>query len=397
MALPDQQFLKELPSVFKDIHSVLTQFSLTPTAVGGIPRDYILNGVIGHDWDIELSSSTLSFSKDHWKDLGKALSALGKVSYLSYEIIRLDTPGYQFEFSPPRKEVYREDWKNLGHSNFDAHFDFKLSFEESARRRDFTVNAIGFRFNDLKKVEVLDPFEGIRHLTEMRLYACSPDFEKDPIRFFRGIRFAFKLKFDFSPTLEATLKEMPLSQISAVHLWSEMNKSQDPLSFYLEVLKWQSFHPELKLPIGQELLVKREEIQRLLKEGHRHETWIMALEWVGLSHEAWAKFFSVSSESSRRLARWAQTSKKFIQLLPEKFHGEFEEIRLLPEFEDLFDWYFSTKQLLQKNPELPLLKMIEDFTPAWVHLYRFEPVKDVKHIDPPLRAKYQVWNLCQRI
>ena len=79
-------------------------------------------------------------------------------------------------------------------------------------------------------------------------------------------------------------------------------------------------------------------------------------------------------------------------------HSRIEpEIKDKAEFDVLFDWYFTTKQLLQKNPNLPLMTMIESYLPAWIHLYRFEVVKDVKHIDPPLRAKYQVWNLCQRL
>ena len=68
----------------------------------------------------------------------------------------------------------------------------------------------------------------------------------------------------------------------------------------------------------------------------------------------------------------------------------------MQEFDILFDWFFSTKQLLQKYPHLPFLKLIEDFLPDWVILFQIELLKDVKHIDPPLRAKYQVWNLCQR-
>ena len=105
----------------------------------------------------------------------------------------------------------------------------------------------------------------------------------------------------------------------------------------------------------------------------------------------------MSTDTSRRLARWAHASREFGKILPESFHGEFEEVREKGDFEKLFDWYFTTRQLLQKNPDLPLMKMIEEFLPHWIHFYRFEPLKDVKHIDPPFRAKYQVWNLCQRL
>jgi hypothetical protein len=153
----------------------------------------------------------------------------------------------------------------------------------------------------------------------------------------------------------------------------------------------------MKLPVGRELLAKIDDLKVVLMDPTFHEEWMIALEWVGISCESWQIYFSLSSETCRRLGRWAEASKKFTTILPEIFHGEFEDVREKPEFEVLFDWYFTTKQLLQKNPELPLLAMIEKYLPDWIHLYRFEVVKDVKHIDPPFRAKYQVWNLCQRL
>ena len=83
--------------------------------------------------------------------------------------------------------------------------------------------------------------------------------------------------------------------------------------------------------------------------------------------------------------------------MPENFHQEFETVKDSPDFVLLFDWYFTTRNLLQKNQKLPLLKIIQEHLPQWIHLYQFEAPKDVKHIDPPYRAKYQVWNLCQRL
>jgi hypothetical protein len=191
---------------------------------------------------------------------------------------------------------------------------------------------------------------------------------------------------------------MPVEGISHSYLWSELQKSRRPVAMLKKLLDWQQLKPDLKLPLSFEAMsFKWEELSRVLSDPSKHETWIIALEWIGVPCESWQKYFSVSSETCSRLARWAQNSKKFILIKPETFHGEFEQIKSLSEFDVLFDWYFSTKQILQKNPSLPLLKMIEDFLPDWIHLYRFEAVKDVKHIDPPLRAKYQVWNLCQRL
>lgn len=175
-----------------------------------------------------------------------------------------------------------------------------------------------------------------------------------------------------------------------------MQKSGDPVALLETLTREKAQHPALRLPV--ELTPgKFLELRNIIADTKKHESWMIALEWIGISSESWRSFFSLSSDSARKIGRWAESSRIFQKLLPENFQGEFEVIRDSENFEKLFDWYFTTKQLLQKNPELPLMKMIEDYLPAWIYLYRFEAPKDVKHIDPPFRAKYQVWNLCQRL
>ncbi len=388
-----KNFDSQLPSSFWPVAEELLKQGFTPTLVGGAVRDFLRTGNSGHDWDIELTHQTFTFNKNVWKDLGKSLSAFGKMTFLPYEIIRLQMDAYQLEFSPPRIEHYRENAKD--HSNFDAEFIFNLPFEEAVKRRDFTINAMGVRFKSKKEIEFLDPLDGARHLSEKILHYAGPDFAKDPVRFLRAHRFANKLKFAFSPELKKVLETMEVSGITPAYVWSEMKKAADPIQFFSYLV--QEKNKELNVPLEPTFTQKLPEIRKVLNDPTKHETWIIALEWVGLSSENWSKYFSLSSETSRRLARWAHSSRDFQKMLPEHFHGEFEEVREKPEFEKLFDWYFSTRQLLQKNPDLPLMKMIEDYLPDWIHLYKFEPVKDVKHIDPPFRAKYQVWNLCQRL
>lgn len=397
MSFDQKKFESELPEVFREVQKILKSFSFTPIAVGGIPRDFLLTGLVGKDWDVEVTHPTLSFSKDLWKDLGNALSQIGRMSFLTYDVIRLGSEGYQFEFSPPRKEVFQQDWEKNGHRNFTVEFDFSLPFEQAVKRRDFTINSLGIKFLSSKEMELLDPLNGVLHLREKMLHPCGEDFHKDPVRFFRALRFSQKLGFFYSEGLKKTLETMPVSTVSPAYLWMEMQKSGKPLEFYEEVLKWRIFHPGLVLPVGEEIFQKNEELKKILVDPALQEIWIIALEWIGIASESWQQYFSLGAESSRRLARWARTSREFIDLKPEIFHGEFEEVRNLPQFELLFDWYFTTKQLLQKNPNLPLINMIQEYLPDWIHLYRFEVVKDVKHIEPPYRAKYQVWNLCQRL
>jgi tRNA nucleotidyltransferase/poly(A) polymerase len=389
-----KKIISQTPPVFFSVLEELTKNGYVATLVGGSVRDFFLNGKLGDDWDIELTHQTIAFNKSDWKDFGKSLSRFGKVSFLPYEIIRVDSDKIQMEFSPPRIEHYHENAK--GHSNFDAEFDFKLPFDKAVGRRDFTLNAMGIRYINKKEVEFLDPLEGLRHLRDKCLFSAGAEFTKDPVRFLRAYRFSQKYNFEFSVALSDLLKSMDLNGLTPTYLWAEMQKSGNPLSYLSKLVKAKKTNPSLKLPLNLSP-DKLEEMNHYLHDPQKHESWLIALEWVDISSDQWTSYFNLSSESARRLGRWARTTKQFQNILPESFQGEFEDIRVSKDFDLLFDWYFTTKQLLQKHPDLPLMKMIGEYLPNWIHLYRFEAPKDVKHIDPPLRAKYQVWNLCQRI
>jgi tRNA nucleotidyltransferase/poly(A) polymerase len=393
MAFDKKDFETKLPPIFLPILDDLLKYGFIPTLVGGTVRDYLLTGVLGKDWDIELSHQTLSFEVGLWKELGRRLSAFGKINFLPYSVIRLEVKDFQFEFSPPRIEHFKEDITH--HSNFEAEFDFKIPFEEAVKRRDFTINAMGIRCHSRKDFEFLDPLDGVRHLHEKVLHYAGSDFTKDPVRYLRAHRFGNRLKFSFSRELRLLLDSMDLDGLTPAYVWSEMKKSADPVQFLSYLV--QEKETGLKLPLDKSLTARINEIRKIIVDPRRHETWIIALEWAGISSERWCKFFSLSPDNCQRLARWTTSSKHFQTVLPEKFQAEFEAVRDTQDFDKLFDWYFSTRHLLQKYPDLPLLKIVEDFLPDWIHLFRFSPLADVKHIDPPYRAKYQVWNLCQRI
>lgn len=387
-----KEFEKKIPSKVKKVLEEITSGGYVPTLVGGLVRDYFLHSHLGTDWDIEISHPRLAWQLSDWKNFGKSLSHFGRVSFLPYEIIRIELDQVELELSPPRKEIFQD---GQHHKNFIAEYDLSMPFEEGVKRRDFTINALGLRFH--KEWEFLDPFQGLLHLREKILHPCSEDFSKDPVRFLRALRFKQKLGFEFSEKLNTELMNMKVEGYSHTFFWTEMQKSGSPVSFLKEVLKQKHHHSELPLPLSPEDLPKLDGLEKILEDGSRQESWMVALEWVGISSEKWVEYFCLGFESSKRIARWAQFSRLFTERHPEDFHGEFDEIVQQESFNDLFDWYFTTKQILQKHPQVNLLRMIEEYLPEWILLFRFEAVKDVKHIDPPLRAKYQVWNLCQRL
>ncbi|MES2529370.1 MAG: hypothetical protein V4598_19940 [Bdellovibrionota bacterium] len=383
-----KNFQRELPAIVASLCEEMGKRGYELTVVGGIVRDYLLDGKVGRDWDIEVSHETLAWEIKTWKELGKELGKQNRVTFLPYDVLRIEANNYIIELSPPRKETFTDE---NHHKNFTVVFDYRTPFSEGVKRRDFTINAIGMKLSSKGKAEIVDPLNGVLHLREKILHPCGEDFGKDPVRFLRAIRFSTKLGFQISPELKKIMDGMNVSGISPSYFWSELQKSKDPIAFYQKLVSEKNNHPELSLP------VESINPKLVIMDTTRHDSWIIALEWEGIDTTEWQKFFGLSAESGRRLQRWAKVTKDFSKIMPEEFHGEFEAVREKPKFEELFDWYFTTRQILQKNPELPLLSMIDSYLPQWVHLYKFEAPKDVKHIDPPFRAKYQVWNLCQRL
>ena len=72
------------------------------------------------------------------------------------------------------------------------------TLEEDQYRRDFTVNAMGFHIAPLRFGEVVDPFNGRKHLQDKILKTpLDPlqTFEDDPLRMLRGARFSAQLNF----------------------------------------------------------------------------------------------------------------------------------------------------------------------------------------------------------
>ncbi len=385
-----------MPDFFYQILGDMDLFGFYPIFVGGTVRDFIQEGNLGADWDIEVAHDNINFNENLWQEFGKTLSQKGRVDFLSYKVIRLSLFDHQIEFSPPRKEHFVQELAQGGHKNFNAEFDFKMPFDDAVKRRDFTVNAMGVRFKS-KELDFLDPLNGLKHLEQKILYPAGDNFSKDPVRFLRAIRFSVKYKMQISSELQKHLQTMPLDQITPSYLWSELIKSKAPLAFYRSILDWSVQHPELNLPVDSELSKKYQEIETKLFDPYLHESWMLALEWAGISSRSWQKYFSLASDLPIKLARWTEHSKKLSSIQPQEFQYKFEEIQERLEFLILVDWYSTTKQILQKNSNVPLLKIIGQELSIWLPIFDHQTSKELEHIGPEQRSKYQVWDLCQKL
>lgn len=116
----------------------------------------------------------------------------------------------------------RESKTARGHKGFAVEGDPTLSFEEAARRRDFTINAIS---RDPLTGEVIDPFGGQQDLAARRLRVVDPArFGDDSLRVLRALQFAARFELTVEDETKALCRSIPLDDLPAERVWGEVEK-----------------------------------------------------------------------------------------------------------------------------------------------------------------------------
>jgi tRNA nucleotidyltransferase (CCA-adding enzyme) len=203
--------------------------------VGGFVRDRILNRE-SKDLDIEV----FGIPQDKLLAL---LQSLGKVvpAGQSFPVYKLG----DVDVALPR----RESKTGRGHKGFTVEGDPSMPFEEAARRRDFTINAIGW---DPLTDEYLDPFNGHRDLDLRVLRVVDPStFADDSIRVLRALQFAARFELTIDPETARICSSIALDDLPAERIWGEFEK-----------LLLQAARPSIGFALARELGV----IHQLLPE-----------------------------------------------------------------------------------------------------------------------------------
>ena len=116
----------------------------------------------------------------------------------------------------------RESKTGRGHKGFTVAGDPSMTFEEAARRRDFTINAIGW---DPLTDEYLDPCNGRRDLALGVLKLVDPvTFPDDSLRVLRAIQFAARFELTIDPETARICASIPLDDLPAERIWGEFEK-----------------------------------------------------------------------------------------------------------------------------------------------------------------------------
>ena len=194
--------------------------------VGGFVRDRLL-GLTSKDLDLEV----FGLEPDA---LIALLARLGRVEPVgqSFPVFKIGA----IDVALPR----RESKTGRGHKGFTVVGDPDMSFEEAVRRRDFTINAIGW---DPLNDEYIDPCGGQTDLAHRVLKVVDPErFADDSLRVLRAMQFAARFDLTLEPESANICRAIPLDDLPAERVWGEVEK-----------LLLLARHPSIGLALGLDL------------------------------------------------------------------------------------------------------------------------------------------------
>jgi tRNA nucleotidyltransferase (CCA-adding enzyme) len=213
-------------------------------AVGGWPRDKVLApGEERKDIDLEVYGVPA-------ERLIEVLRPFGRIDLVGRAFGVLKVGGV--DVTIPRRETKI----GSGHKGFHVDSDPHLTFEEAARRRDLTINAMA---EDLLTGEILDPHGGRRDAELRVLRAVDPaHFAEDPLRGLRVCRFAARFLFEVDKDTADLCRTLDLSELPEERLFDEFRRMlvgprHPSVAFQtMRALGLTRFFPELETMFGCE-------------------------------------------------------------------------------------------------------------------------------------------------
>jgi len=207
----------KIPSILTAISKRLQTNNAKTIIVGGSVRDHFL-GVKSKDYDVEV------YALKSLDELIKILQEYGSVNLVgkSFGVLKFNYNGDEYDFSFPRLESKIA----LGHRGFDVSIDGNLDFKTASKRRDFTMNAMGY---DIVKKEFLDPFNGLVDIEKKQLkHVDSNSFTDDPLRVYRAVQFSSRFNYKLADETFTLCKQMVssgmLDELAKERVYEEFKK-----------------------------------------------------------------------------------------------------------------------------------------------------------------------------
>jgi tRNA nucleotidyltransferase (CCA-adding enzyme) len=186
--------------------------------VGGWVRDFA-RGVENVDYDIEVYGLEAPILRSLIEAHGK-VDAVGE-AFTVYKVRLRDREmrkSFVVDVSLPR----RESKTGRGHRGFVIEGDPWMSFEEAARRRDFTINAMMY---DPLKDEILDPYRGREDISRRIIRIVDQNtFVEDSLRVLRAMQFAARFEYSIDQATIELCRTIDLSDLPAERIWAEVEK-----------------------------------------------------------------------------------------------------------------------------------------------------------------------------
>ncbi|MGH9755652.1 MAG: CCA tRNA nucleotidyltransferase [Blastocatellia bacterium] len=186
--------------------------------VGGWVRDFA-RGVENIDYDIEVYGLEAPVLRSLIEAHGK-VDAVGE-AFTVYKVRLRDRErrrSFVVDVSLPR----RESKTGRGHRGFVIEGDPWMSFEEAARRRDFTINAMMY---DPIEDEILDPYGGREDISRGIIRIVDPNtFVEDSLRVLRAMQFAARFEYSIDPATIELCRAIDLSDLPPERIWAEVEK-----------------------------------------------------------------------------------------------------------------------------------------------------------------------------
>ncbi|MCU0240731.1 MAG: hypothetical protein MUC29_14920, partial [Pyrinomonadaceae bacterium] len=210
--------------------------------VGGCVRDELMN-FKPKDFDIEVYGIESHKLKEILLDFGR-VDTVGE-SFTVYKI------GQDLDVSLPR----RERKVSRGHRGFVVEGDANMQFEEAAKRRDFTINAI---MKDVLTGEIIDCYGGQNDIKLKKIrHIADETFVEDSLRVLRAAQFAARFEFEIDAETIKLCQSIDLTDLPKERIWGELEKlllkSQKPsigLAFFYKLNIASQLFPELTALVG---------------------------------------------------------------------------------------------------------------------------------------------------
>ncbi len=210
--------------------------------VGGCVRDELMN-ISPKDFDLEIYGIEPQKLREILESFGK-VDAVGE-AFTVYKI------GQDLDVALPR----RERKIGRGHKGFVVEGDPQMSFEEAARRRDFTINAI---LKDVLSGEIIDNYGGQKDIENKILRVVSREtFAEDSLRVLRAAQFAARFEFEIDAETAEICRSIDLTDLPKERIWGELEKlllkSEKPsigLQYFYDLGVANQLFPELVTLVG---------------------------------------------------------------------------------------------------------------------------------------------------